>query len=85
MSASGLDKTKITKYFQDQTPPTAQELANLKSGTVSIAKEVACLNKDFERVGTGNAWTSLEDALAYGRTFTLYGINGTVYVITYSY
>ncbi|MCQ2552945.1 MAG: S-layer homology domain-containing protein [Clostridia bacterium] len=66
------------------------DLINLKSGTMSIAKEVACLNKDLERLKTDSTspseyWTSLEDALAYGRTFTLYGINGTVYVITYSY
>ncbi len=55
------------------------KLVYTSRATYGINSEVSCINTDT------NQWTSLEDALVYGRTFKLYGTESSVFVIEYYY
>ena len=60
-------------------------LVNVNNNTRSIQTNVTCYNADLGISKPKEAWTTLEEAFAYGRNFTCYGKDGIVYLISYTY
>lgn len=63
----------------DKNAIVDSKLVYTTKSTYSINPSVSCLNTDTDQ------WTTLEDALVYGRTFKLYGTDSNVFVIEYYY
>lgn len=62
----------------------SSQLVTVNGSAKTIYKNVSCYNKDVV-ASTQNPWSTLEEAFAYGKSFTLYGLNGIVYLIEFKY
>ena len=60
-------------------------LVYVNGSAKSIKADVACYNTDLGANHPEDAWTTLEEAFAYGREFTCYGRDGVVYLVSYTY
>jgi len=62
-----------------KTDFTSDKMVTVNNQIMTLYKNAGFFNKD------SGEWTTYEVAMAYGSSYTLYGVDGTVYLVVYTY